>query len=359
MVDGAAFDEMTTANGVRAPYGEIAEWLKIVVSGALRRRQSEADLLFRRLGITFAVYGEGGDPERLIPFDLIPRGLGHDEWTRLAGGLKQRVKALNAFIRDIYHDQEILKAGRIPADLVLKNAQYRSEMRGVAVTGDAYTTIAGIDLVRTGEDEFFVLEDNLRTPSGVSYMLENREAMMRLFPQLFARQRVAPVGHYPDELLQTLRSLAPETAEEDPTVVLMTPGAYNSAYFEHVFLAEQMGVELVEGQDLVVRDDVVYMRAAEGLKRVDVIYRRIDDDYLDPEAFNPESTLGVRGVFRAYRAGNVALANAIGTGVADDKAVYPYVPEMIRFYLGEEAMLRNVPTWSCRDQGELAYVLEQ
>ncbi len=358
MVDGAAFDEMTTANGVRAPYGEIAEWLKIVVSGALRRRQSEADLLFRRLGITFAVYGEGGDPERLIPFDLIPRVLGHDEWTRLAGGLKQRVKALNAFIRDIYHDQEILKAGRIPADLVLKNAQYRSEMRGVAVTGDAYTTIAGIDLVRTGEDEFFVLEDNLRTPSGVSYMLENREAMMRLFPQLFARQRVAPVGHYPDELLQTLRSLAPETAEEDPTVVLMTPGAYNSAYFEHVFLAEQMGVELVEGQDLVVRDDVVYMRAAEGLKRVDVIYRRIDDDYLDPEAFNPESTLGVRGVFRAYRAGNVALANAIGTGVADDKAVYPYVPEMIRFYLGEEAMLKNVPTWSCRDQGELAYVLE-
>ena len=358
MVDGAAFDEMTTANGVRAPYGEIAEWLKIVVSGALRRRQSEADLLFRLLGITFAVYGEGGDPERLIPFDLIPRVLGHDEWTRLAGGLKQRVKALNAFIRDIYHDQEILKAGRIPADLVLKNAQYRSEMRGVAVTGDAYTTIAGIDLVRTGEDEFFVLEDNLRTPSGVSYMLENREAMMRLFPQLFARQRVAPVGHYPDELLQTLRSLAPETAEEDPTVVLMTPGAYNSAYFEHVFLAEQMGVELVEGQDLVVRDDVVYMRAAEGLKRVDVIYRRIDDDYLDPEAFNPESTLGVRGVFRAYRAGNVALANAIGTGVADDKAVYPYVPEMIRFYLGEEAMLKNVPTWSCRDQGELAYVLE-
>src|SRR5258708_7022581 len=244
MVDGAAFDEMTTANGVRAPYGEIAEWLKIVVSGALRRRQSEADLLFRRLGITFAVYGEGGDPERLIPFDLIPRVLGHDEWTRLAGGLKQRVKALNAFIRDIYHDQEILKAGRIPADLVLKNAQYRSEMRGVAVTGDAYTTIAGIDLVRTGEDEFFVLEDNLRTPSGVSYMLENREAMMRLFPQLFARQRVAPVGHYPDELLQTLRSLAPETAEEDPTVVLMTPGAYNSAYFEHVFLAQQVGGEL-------------------------------------------------------------------------------------------------------------------
>jgi uncharacterized circularly permuted ATP-grasp superfamily protein len=358
MPDPPAFDEMTTVAGVRPPYAEIGQWLKGLAAGELKHRQGDADLLFRRLGITFAVYGEGGDPERLIPFDLIPRVLGHHEWQRLASGLKQRVRALNAFIRDIYHDREILKAGRIPADLVLDNAQYRPEMQGVAVAADAYTAIAGIDLVRTAEDEFFVLEDNLRTPSGVSYMLENREAMMRLYPQLFARQRVAPVGHYPDELLQTLRSLAPESAAEDPTVVLLTPGAYNSAYFEHVFLAEQMGVELVEGQDLVVRDEIVYMRAAEGLKRVDVIYRRIDDTFLDPEAFNPQSALGVAGVFRAYRAGNVGLANAIGTGVADDKAVYPYVPEMVRFYLGEEPSLKNVPTWSCREPGDLAHVLE-
>ncbi len=354
-----AFDEMTsTGGGVRAPYARLREWLADVAPETFVRKRREADVLFRRIGITFAVYGEGGDPERLIPFDVVPRILAKAEWDRLASGLVQRVKALNAFLWDIYHGQEVLRAGRIPTDLVLKNSEYRPEMAGVDVAARAYTTIAGVDVVRTDADTFYVLEDNVRTPSGVSYMLENRETMMRLFPDLVARHAVAPVGHYPDELLRTLRSIAPAHASGDPTVVLMTPGAYNSAYFEHVFLAEQMGVELVEGQDLVVRDKNVYMRTPAGLRRVDVIYRRIDDSFLDPAAFNPQSALGVAGLFEAYRAGNVTLANAVGTGIADDKAVYAYVPEMVRFYLGEEPLLKNVPTWSCRQADDLTYVLE-
>lgn len=353
----AAFDEMTGGDGsVRPAYAKLKAWLDAIPAEDVARKRREADILFRRLGITFAVYGEGGDTERLIPFDLVPRVLDAREWTQLAKGLIQRVKAINAFLRDVYHEGEILKAGRIPDDLVRNNAQYRPEMKGVAVAQGAYTTIAGIDIVRVDADTFYVLEDNVRTPSGVSYMIENREAMMRLFPDLVAMHSVAPVGHYPDELLRTLRSVAPFGAGDDPTVVVLTPGAYNSAYFEHVFLAEQMGVELVEGQDLFVKDDIVYMRMAGGPRRVDVIYRRIDDAFLDPAAFRPDSALGVRGLFAAYRAGNVTLANAVGAGVADDKAVYPFVPEMVRFYLGEAPILKNVPTWSCREPEDLAYV---
>jgi uncharacterized circularly permuted ATP-grasp superfamily protein len=267
------------------------------------------------------------------------------------------VKALNAFIRDIYHGQEVIRAGIIPAPQVVANPQFKQEMLGVDVPRDIYCHIAGVDVVRAGEGEFYVLEDNLRVPSGVSYMIEDRLVMMRLFPELFAQQRIAPVDHYPDFLLETLLEVAPAGAE-DPTVVVLTPGRYNSAYFEHAFLAQQMGVELVEGQDLFVRNDTVYMRTTRGPQKVDVIYRRVDDDFLDPRVFNPDSMLGVPGLFSAYRAGRVNLCNAIGTGVADDKATYIHVPDMIRFYLGEEPILSNVPTYRLSKPDERAYVLE-
>jgi uncharacterized circularly permuted ATP-grasp superfamily protein len=271
--------------------------------------------------------------------------------------LRQRVKALNMFLWDVYHDQEILKAGVIPAEQVLNNAQYRPVMQGVDVPGQIYAHITGVDIVRAGVGEFYVLEDNLRVPSGVSYMLEDRKMMMRLFPELFAKHKVAPVQHYPDMLLEKLRAVSPKGVS-DPTVVVLTPGAYNSAYFEHTFLAQQMGVELVEGRDLFVKDEVVYMRTTQGPQRVDVIYRRLDDDFMDPTVFREDSSLGIPGIIRAYQAGNVTLANAVGTGVADDKSIYPYVPEMIRFYLGEDPKLNNVPTYMCRKQGDLAYVLD-
>ena len=330
-------------------------------------KRIEADLLFRRVGITFAVHGESATPdgdddaqlstERLIPFDIIPRVITSAEWRHLARGLTQRVRALNAFLADVYHGQEILRAGRIPPEPVLRNPQYRPEMHGVNVPGGIYAHIAGIDVVRAGEGEFYVLEDNLRVPSGVSYMLEDRKMMMRLFPELFAQHAVAPVEHYPDLLLEILRGVAPGGVT-DPSAVLLTPGASNSAYFEHAFLAQQMGVELVEGQDLFVRDGFVYMRTTLGPQRVDVIYRRIDDDFLDPLAFRADSTLGVPGLLTAYREGNVTIANAIGTGIADDKSLYPYVPEMIRFYCGEEPLLANVPTWVLRNPDDCAYVLD-
>ena len=342
------FDEMRLPDGaVREHYRRYAEWMAGVSADKLVQKRAEADALFRRVGITFAVYGSEDGTERLIPFDTIPRVIPADEWTRLVAGLRQRVKALNMFLWDVYHEQKILKAGCIPADQVLNNAQYRPEMVGVDVPGEIYAHIAGVDVVRAGDGEFYVLEDNLRVPSGVSYMLEDRKMMMRLFPELFARHKVAPVEHYPDLLLENLRAVAPGGVT-DPTVVVLTPGSYNSAYFEHAFLAQQMGVELVEGSDLFVKDDVVYMRTTRGPQRVDVIYRRIDDDFLDPEVFRADSMLGVPGLLRAYRAGRVTLANAIGTGVADDKSIYPYVPEMVRFYLGEEPLLNNVPTWMLR-----------
>jgi uncharacterized circularly permuted ATP-grasp superfamily protein len=353
-----AFDEMHAPAGVRPAYTGIERWLAGTSPEALGSKRREAELLFRRLGITFAVYGEGGDPERLIPFDLIPRIIGRGEWDRLSRGLEQRVRALNLFLQDVYGKREILRAGRIPEQLVLGNPVYRPVMEGFMPPAGVYTHVSGIDVVRTGPDEFHVLEDNCRTPSGVSYMLENREAMMRLFPELFTTHRIAPVGRYPEELLEALKAVAPRTCPADPRVVLLTPGAYNSAYYEHCFLADEMGVEAVEGADLFVRDDIVYMRTTTGPQRVDVIYRRIDDDYLDPEAFLPESMLGVAGLMRAYRAGNVALANAPGAGIADDKAIYPYVPEMVRFYLSEEPLLSNVPTYLCEREADRAYVLE-
>lgn len=360
MTISSYYNEMTDEAGrVRAHYAAYASWLSEMPEERLAQKRAEADALFHRYGITFAVYGDkDAGTERLIPFDIIPRIIPADEWQMLAAGLRQRVRALNLFIRDIYHDQAILKAGRIPAEQVLNNAQYRKVMQGVDVPGEIYAHIAGVDVVRAGQGEYYVLEDNLRVPSGVSYMLENRKMMMRLFPRLFSRYRVAPVDHYPDMLLNTLRSVAP-TGIVDPTVVVMTPGAYNSAYFEHAFLAQQMGVELVEGQDMFVRDDQVFMRTTRGPQRVDVIYRRVDDDFLDPLAFRPDSVLGVPGLLQAYRAGRVTLCNAIGSGVADDKSIYPYVPEMVRFYLGEEPILHNVPTYLCRKPDDLRYVLDK
>ena len=352
------YDEMSDRDGVaREHYAAYSAWLNEMPPARLARKREEADALFHRSGITFAVYGEGEGTERLIPFDIIPRIIPAQEWATLEAGLVQRVKALNCFLHDIYHDQDILRAERIPADIILNNAQYRKVMCGVEVARGLYAQIAGIDIVRAGEGEYYVLEDNLRVPSGVSYMLENRKMMMRLFPRLFSRYSVAPVDRYPDILLSTLRGLAPKGVA-DPTVVVLTPGAYNSAYFEHAFLAQQMGVELVEGQDMFVQDDRVYMRTTRGPQRVDVIYRRIDDDFLDPLAFRADSVLGVPGLLKAYRAGGVTLSNAIGTGVADDKSVYPYVPEMIDFYLGEKPILHNVPTHMCRNKESLAYTLD-
>jgi uncharacterized circularly permuted ATP-grasp superfamily protein len=352
------YDEMRDGDGrVRPHFGPIAEWLKQTPAKRVAEKRREADLLFHRVGITFAVYGDNEGAERLIPFDTIPRILPKAEWDELAKGLKQRVDALNRFLDDVYHGQEILKAGVIPPEQVLGNAGFQKEMRGVSLPNRVYSSIAGIDLVRHSDGRYYVLEDNLRTPSGVSYMIENRKMMMRLFPELFERQTVLPVEHYPSMLLETLRASAPPRVR-DPVVAVLTPGQYNSAYFEHAFLAQQMGVELVEGADLFVRDNTVFMRTTSGRQRVDVIYRRIDDAFLDPKAFRKDSMLGVPDLFAAYRAGNVSLANAVGTGVADDKSVYPYVPEMIRFYLKEEPILQNVPTWMCREPKDLAHVLE-
>ncbi|WP_348683597.1 circularly permuted type 2 ATP-grasp protein [Acidovorax soli] len=363
------FDEMYAmlpfdGSDVREHYKRYGQWLARQPADAMQARRAEAEMIFRRVGITFAVYGakdeSGAGSERLIPFDLIPRIIPEHEWTQVQRGLVQRVTALNRFIHDLYHGQDILRAGVVPSDLVLNNAQYRPEMVGVQVPRNIYAHIAGIDIVRAadarGDGVYYVLEDNLRVPSGVSYMLENRKMMMRLFPELFSAHAVAPVAHYPDLLLETLRASAPPTVAA-PTVVVLTPGMHNSAYFEHAFLAQQMGVELLEGQDLVVKDRFVYMRTTRGLRRVDVIYRRVDDDFLDPQVFRRNSTLGCAGLMDAYRAGNVGICNAVGTGVADDKSVYPYVPEMIRFYLGEEPILQNVPTWMCRKPDDLRHVL--
>jgi uncharacterized circularly permuted ATP-grasp superfamily protein len=350
--------------GVRGHYRTYADWLARQPHDVMRARREEAEMIFRRVGITFAVYGakdeDGSGTERLIPFDLIPRIIPADEWQRMERGLVQRVTALNRFVHDVYHEQEIIRAGVVPLEQITGNAQFRPEMMGVNVPNDIYSHIAGIDIVRApnaqGEGEYYVLEDNLRVPSGVSYMLEDRKMMMRLFPELFSAHQVAPVMHYPDLLLETLRASAPNTTD-DPTVVVLTPGMYNSAYFEHAFLAQQMGVELVEGQDLFVKDSFCYMRTTRGPKRVDVIYRRVDDDFLDPQAFRPTSTLGCAGLLNVYRAGNISLCNAIGTGVADDKSIYPYVPKMIEFYLGEKPILSNVPTYVCRERDDLGYVL--
>ncbi|WP_409929272.1 circularly permuted type 2 ATP-grasp protein [Bordetella genomosp. 13] len=341
---------------VRQHYRAYAEWLAQQPADVMAARQLEADLSFRRVGITFSVAGDAAGTERLIPFDLIPRIIPADEWRRLDQGLKQRVRALNMFIHDIYHGHDIVRAGVVPAEQVFLNAQYRPEMQDIDVAEDIYCHVAGVDIVRAGQGEFYVLEDNLRVPSGVSYMLENRKMSMRLMPDVFSGVKVEPVAHYPDLLLDNLREVAPRSIE-DPTVVVLTPGMYNSAYFEHAFLAQQMGVELVEGQDLFVEQNTVYMRTTRGPKRVDVIYRRLDDDFMDPLSFRADSVLGVPGLLSVYRAGRITLANAIGTGIADDKSTYLYVPDMIRFYLNEEPILSNVPTWQCSRPSELSHVL--
>ena len=354
-----AFDEMSgPGDSVREPYAALAQWLGTQKIGDLHSKHAEAEALFRRLGITFAVYGNGEAVERLIPFDILPRIIAASEWRRLSAGIEQRVHALNTFLHDIYHRQEIVRAGKIPADLIIQNSAFVPEMIGVDPPLGIYSHIIGIDLVRTSENEFFVLEDNTRTPSGVSYMLENRETMMHMFPDLFAKNRVAPVDTYPDNLLRTLESVASAGLDHDPEIALLTPGPFNSAYFEHSFLADQMGVDLVEGQDLVVLDGALQMKTTQGLKRIDVLYRRIDDNFLDPLVFDPTSMLGVPGLFDVYRAGRVTLVNAPGAGIADDKSIYSYIPEIIQFYTGTQPLLKNVQTYNCRNPSELAYVLE-
>ena len=352
------FDEMHGEGGVREPYRQIAAWLDQIGPEAFALKKQEAETLFRRIGITFAVYGEGGDPERLIPFDLIPRVFSASEWRTLSRGIIQRARALNAFLHDVYHRGEIIKAGVVPEALVYRNAAFLPEMVGVTPPGRVWSHIVGIDIVRTGPEGFLVLEDNCRTPSGVSYVLENREIMMRMFPELFANGRVEPVDSYPAMLAATLEEVAPPACKQDPTCVVLTPGALNSAYYEHSFLADQMGIELVEPRDLFVDDGLCWMRTTRGPQRVDVIYRRIDDDFIDPLVFRADSVLGVAGLMNAYRAGGVSIVSAPGAGVADDKAVYCYVPDMVRFYLGESPILQNVPTWKCSDPDARAHVLD-
>jgi uncharacterized circularly permuted ATP-grasp superfamily protein len=353
------FNEMQDKSGaVRSPYLRVEEWLKTLKRKDAERARQEAENRFRRQGITFAVYGDSEAAERLIPFDIIPRVFAASEWRRLSAGIEQRVRALNAFIHDIYHRQEILRAGRVPADVIIQNAAFVPEMMGVNPARGIYAHVIGIDIVRISENEFYVLEDNCRTPSGVSYMLEDRETMMHLFPELFAHQRVAPVENYPALLRKTLESVAPAACEGEPTIVVLTPGIHNSAFFEHAFLADEMGAELCEGDDLFVMDGVLYMRTTQAPKRVDVVYRRIDDAFLDPLTFRPDSAIGVPGLFDLYRAGKVTIVNAPGTGIADDKAIYTYMPDVIEFYTGEKPLLKNVPTWRCADTQSLTYVLE-
>jgi uncharacterized circularly permuted ATP-grasp superfamily protein len=352
------YNEMFGENGaVRAPYAKVAEWINAAGTDLLKLRQSEAEAIFRKIGITFAVYGEGGDPERLIPFDLIPRVFGAAEWRRLSRGIQQRSRALNAFLYDVYHRGEILRAGVIPEELVYRNEAFLPDMIGIDPPGRIYSHIVGVDIVRTDGENFQVLEDNCRTPSGVSYMLENREIMMRMFPQLFSAGIVEHVDSYPNMLKKTLVEAAPIKCDDEPTVVLLTPGSLNSAYYEHSFLADLMGIELVEPQDLFIDHGLCWMRTTRGPQRVDVIYRRIDDNYIDPLAFKPDSLLGVPGIFDVYRSGGVTLCSAPGAGVADDKAIYVFVPEMIKFYLGEKPILENIQTWRCAMPDDLSYVL--
>ena len=357
--DFAQFDEMHAPDGsVRDAYSDYQRWLSEQDSGWMRRKGAEAESFFRRTGITFNVYGDDDGEERLIPFDMVPRIISGTEWRRLARGIEQRVRALNAFMHDLYHRQEIVRSGRLPERLFRDNRAWLPEMVGFTPPGGVYTHIVGIDLVRTGPDEFLVLEDNARTPSGVSYMLENRETMMAMFPELFSRIKVQPVSNYPRMLAKSLAACAPKGSSEVPTVAVLTPGIYNSAYFEHAFLADQMGAELVEGSDLRVVDGRVQMRTTQGFQPIDVLYRRVDDDFLDPLTFNPKSMLGVPGIMDVYRAGRITIANAPGTGVADDKAIYSFMPEIVEFYTGEKPLLGNVQTWRCADNQSLRYVLD-
>ncbi|MEM9715767.1 MAG: circularly permuted type 2 ATP-grasp protein, partial [Pseudomonadota bacterium] len=350
------YNEMFRGDQLRDEYKIVDEWLTRYGPEALLDRVEEAEELFRRIGITFAVYVEGGDPDRLIPFDMVPRIFNATEWDKVESGSIQRARALNAFIADVYGAKEILKAGIVPEDLILNNPAYLKEMEGYRPPLDIWSHVIGVDLVRTSEDEFFVLEDNCRTPSGISYVLQNREVMSRMFPELFAGGRVRAVDGYGDHLAEAMASVAPTNCPGKPNMALLTPGQFNSAYYEHFYLADLMGIELVEGPDLFVENDIVYMRTTGGPERVDVLYRRIDDDFMDPDVFNPDSVLGVRGIIGAMKAGNVTLVNAPGAGIVDDKAVYSYVPDMIRFYLGEDPIIPNVPTYRCDKPDDLAYV---
>jgi uncharacterized circularly permuted ATP-grasp superfamily protein len=342
----------------RAPYSGYFDWYEQQDKARLIAKSRDAEAIFRRTGITFAVYGKEEAAERLIPFDIVPRIISGKEWRRLAQGIEQRVAALNAFLDDIYHKQEIIRAGRIPRALIERNEAFLPEMIGMRPPGGVYTHIIGTDIVRTGEDQFYVLEDNARTPSGVSYMLENRETMMQMFPELFHRVRVRPVENYPMLLRQSLEAVAPPGCEGTPRIAVLTPGIYNSAYYEHAYLADQMGAELVEGADLRVVDGRIAMRTTQGYKPIDVLYRRVDDDYLDPLTFRPDSALGVAGIMDVYRAGNITIANAPGTGISDDKAIYSYMPEIVEFYTGRKPILENVPTFRCSEPGSLQYVLD-
>ncbi|SFR32451.1 Uncharacterized conserved protein, circularly permuted ATPgrasp superfamily [Litoreibacter janthinus] len=349
---------MQTESGVRTPYERYDKWFVAQDRQRLSKKSGEAEAFFRSTGITFNVYGQTDAEERLIPFDLVPRILSSREWTKLSAGIDQRVRAINAFLHDIYNRQEILRAGIVPVELIAKNDAFLPEMMNFSPPGDIYTHIVGTDIVRTGEDDFFVLEDNARTPSGVSYMLENRETMLQMFPELFSQIKVQRVSDYPKNLRQSLANCAPSSCNGRPCVAILTPGIHNSAYFEHSFLADQMGVELVEGHDLRVVDGHIAMRTTRGYKVIDVLYRRVDDDFLDPLTFNPKSMLGVPGIMDVYRAGNITIANAPGTGVADDKAIYSYMPEIVEFYTGEKSILKNVETHRCSEPDSLKYVLD-
>jgi len=356
-----AYDEMFESPGVPRPhYQALYRTLRELPPEELRKSQQAADLSFLHQGITFTVYGTKEGTERIFPNDLLPRIIPGNEWRKIEQGLTQRITALNLFLKDIYHDGRILSDGIVPRELVYSCRHFRREMRGLNVPRDIYVSVCGTDLVRLPDGGFAVLEDNLRVPSGVSYMLANRKVLKRVFPTLFRDYGVFPIDHYAQALLSTLRALPPAncTARNEPCTVLLTPGVFNSAYFEHTFLAQQMGIELVEGRDLLVHDNIVFMRTTAGLRRVDVIYRRVDDDFLDPLCFRPDSSLGVPGLFNAYRAGNVTLANAIGTGVADDKAMYAYVPSIIRYYLDQDPILPSVKTYLLNDRSERDYVLE-
>ncbi|MXO74261.1 circularly permuted type 2 ATP-grasp protein [Altererythrobacter aerius] len=353
------FDEMRDpAGAVRPAYAGYSTWYDEQDPNWLRRKNAEAEGVFRRTGITFNVYGEDAAEERLIPFDMIPRIVSAAEWRRLSKGIEQRVRALNAFIHDLYHRQEIIRSGRVPERLFRDNAAWLPDMVGFTPPGGVYTHVVGIDLVRTGPNDFFVLEDNARTPSGVSYMLENRETMMAMFPELFTRVQVEAVSDYPMRLARSLAACAPAMTSGKPVVAVLTPGIYNSAYYEHAFLADQMGAELVEGIDLRLVDGRIAMRTTGGYQPIDVLYRRVDDEYLDPLTFNPESVLGVPGIMDVYRAGGITIANAPGTGIADDKAVYSFMPEIVEFYTGEKPLLPNVETFRCVDPDSLKYVLD-
>jgi len=357
--DKPHFDEMLLPDGsVRAPYSEFCEWYGAQDASRLRTKARDAENFFRRTGITFAVYGEEEASERLIPFDIVPRIISGREWARLSRGIEQRVRAINAFLHDIYHRQEILRAGRIPVELIARNEAFLPQMIGMDPPGGIYTHIIGVDIVRTGPDQFYVLEDNARTPSGVSYMLENRETMLHMFPELFRKVRVREVSDYPRKLRRSLAASAPRACNGPPEIAVLTPGIHNSAYFEHSFLADQMGAELVEVHDLRVVDGRVAMRTTQGYRAIDVLYRRVDDDFLDPLTFRPDSALGVPGIMDVYRAGGITIANAPGTGISDDKAIYSYMPEIVEFYTGEKAILENVPTWRCSEADSLAYVME-